>query len=57
LTANIQYVLAILKEKKTYTLKGIKYEKDMPIKVDIKTARYLKNLGIFQFRKLQLKDE
>jgi len=51
-----QFVWAILREKRTYTLGHTKYEKDIPIRVDLKTARYLKNTGLFQFRRLEEKD-
>ena len=52
-TANkIKQVLAILVRKKTYTYKGIMYTKDMPMLVDIKTAKYLRNTGLFRFEKL-----
>jgi len=49
----IKQVFAILKRKKTYTLAGIKYEKDMLAIVDIKTARYLRNTGLFKFEKIK----
>jgi len=46
-------VWAILKKRKTYTYKSVKYIKDVPILVDIKTARYLKNTGLFRFEKME----
>jgi len=46
-------VLAILKKRKTYTYKSVMYMKDSPIPVDIKTAKYLKNLGLFSFKKVE----
>ena len=52
-TANAQQVLAILVNKKTYTVGGIMYRKDRPVPVDIKTARYLKITGIFKFEKIK----
>ena len=52
-TANkIKQVLAILVRKKTYTLAGVMYMKNIPMLVDIKTAKYLRNTGIFRFEKL-----
>ena len=53
----IKFVWAILTEKKTYTLKSTMYRKDEPVKVDIKTAKYLRNTGMFKFKKLEVKDE
>ena len=44
-------VLAILKSRSTYTYLSVMYERDKPILVDIKTARYLKNTGLFKFEK------
>ena len=52
-TANVKQVFAILTKKKTYTVGGIMYRKDMPIPVDIKTARYLKFTGLFKFEKMK----
>ena len=49
----IKQVLAILKKKKTYTLAGVMYIKDCPLPVDIKTAKYLRNTGLFQFEKIK----
>lgn len=49
----IKQVLAILKKKKTYTYLGIMYVKDMPLPVDIKTARYLKYTGLFEFERIK----
>ena len=49
----IKQVLAILKKKKTYTLAGVMYEKDIPLPVDIKTAKYLRNTGLFVFQKIE----
>jgi len=49
----IKFVWAILKKKKTYTLAGIMYRKDEPVKVDIKTAKYLRNTGLFSFSKIE----
>ena len=49
----IKYVWAILKKKKTYTLAGVMYSKDMPVKVNIKTAKYLRNTGLFLFEKIK----
>ena len=53
----IKQVVAILMRKKTYTLAGIMYMKNIPMPVDIKTAKYLRNTGIFSFKKLEAKDE
>ena len=52
-TATIQQVYAILKKKKTYTLAGVMYVQDSPVPVDIKTARYLRNTGLFLFSKIE----
>ena len=52
-TANVKQVFAILVKKKTYTVGGIMYRKDMPVPVDIKTARYLKFTGLFSFSKIE----
>jgi len=46
-------VLAILKKKKTYTYNNVMYIKDSPNPVDIKTARYLRNLDLFSFLKIK----
>lgn len=51
-TATIK-VLAILKKKKTYTYLGVMYIKDTPFPVDIKTARYLKYTGLFEFERIK----
>ena len=47
----IKQVLAILTRKKTYTYKGIMYMENMPMLANIKTARYLRNTGLFRFEK------
>ena len=52
-TATIQQVYAILKKKKTYTLAGVMYMQDSPVPVDIKTAKYLRNTGLFVFQKIE----
>ena len=44
-------VLAILKSRSTFTYLNVMYERDKPILVDVKTARYLKNTGLFKFEK------
>ena len=44
-------VLAILREKRTYTYQHVLYMKNIPMPVDVKTARFLKNLGLFSFEK------
>ena len=44
-------VLIILKKRSTYTYLNTMYERDKPKLVDIKTARYLKNTGLFKFEK------
>lgn len=51
-TADLQ-VLAILKERKTYTYLDVIYEKDVPKPIDIKTAKYLKNTRLFKFEKIK----
>ena len=48
----IKQVVAILMRKKTYTLAGVMYMKNIPMPVDIKTAKYLRNTGLFRFEKL-----
>ena len=52
-TANkIKQVVAILMRKKTYTLAGVMYMKNIPMPVNIKTAKYLRNTGLFRFEKI-----
>ncbi len=46
-------VLAILRKKKSYTYIGNLFLKNIPIPVDVKTARYLKNLRLFSFEKIK----
>ncbi len=46
-------VLAILRKKKSYTYRGNLFLKNIPIPVDVKTARYLKNTGLFTFEKIK----
>lgn len=48
-----QHVKAILKEKRTVTVFGVIYEFEVPKIVDIKTARYLKNTGLFKFERIE----
>jgi len=52
-----QHVFAILIEKRTYTVFGVQYEQDTPLIVDIKTARYLKNTGLFKFERITDEDK
>ena len=47
----IKVVWAILKKKKSYTYLHVLYLKDRPVEVDVKTARYLKFTGLFEFKK------
>ena len=52
-----QLVFAILTEKRTYTVFGVQYEQDTPLIVDIKTAKYLKNTGLFKFERIVDEDK
>ena len=52
-TAKIKQANATLKKKKTYTVFGVMYMRDKPFPVDIKTARYLKNTGLFKIEKMK----
>ena len=49
----ITYYDAILKKKKSVTFHDEKYDLDVPKIVDGKTARYLRNTGLFKVKRIK----
>lgn len=49
----ITYYDAILKKKKSVTFHDERYDLDIPKIVDGKTARYLRNTGLFKIKRIK----
>lgn len=50
-----QQVMAILRKKRSYTYRNTMFLKNIPMPVDVKTARYLKLTNLFSFSKIENK--